>query len=54
MNYMLGSKSKEMGVNVNATLNSKTMEAELKGLRKDLRQSKTLYNNTIDSRYKWQ
>ena len=54
MNYMLNSKSKEMGVNVNATLNSKTMEAELKGLRKDLRQSKTLYNNTIDSRYQWQ
>jgi hypothetical protein len=54
MNYMLGSKSKEMGVNVNATLNSKTMEAELKGLRKDLRQSKTRYNNSIDSRYQWQ
>jgi hypothetical protein len=54
MNYMLGSKSKEMGINVNATLNSKTMEAELKGLRKDLRQSKTRYNNPIDSRYQWQ
>ena len=54
MNYMLGSKSKEVGVNVNATLNSKTMEAELKGLRKDLRQSKTRYNNPIDSRYQWQ
>ena len=54
MNYMLNSKSKEMGVNVNATLNSKTMESELKGLRKDLRQSKTRYNNSIDSRYQWQ
>ncbi len=54
MNYMLGSKSKEMGVNVNATLNSKTMEAELKGLRKDMRQSKARYNNSIDSRYQWQ
>jgi predicted peroxiredoxin len=54
MNYMLSSKSKEMGVNVNATLNSKTMESELKGLRKDLRQSKTRYNNSIDSRYQWQ
>jgi hypothetical protein len=54
MNYMLNSKSKEMGVNVNATLNSKTMEAELKGLRKDLRQSKLRFNNTIDSRYTWQ
>ena len=54
MNYMLSSKSKEMGVNVNATLNSKTMEAELKGLRKDLRNNKREYNNSIDSRYQWQ
>jgi hypothetical protein len=54
MNYMLNSKSKEMGVNVNATLNSKTMESELKGLRKDLRNDKRLYNNSIDSRYQWQ
>jgi hypothetical protein len=54
MNYMLGSKSKEMGVNVNATLNSKSMEAELKGLRKDLRNDKRQYNNSIDSRYSWQ
>ena len=54
MNYMLSSKSNQMGVNVNATLNSKTMEEELKGLRKDLRNNKTRYNNTIDSRYSWQ
>ena len=54
MNYMLTSKSKEMGVNVNATLNSKTMEAELKGLRKDLRNNKTRFNNQIDTRYQWQ
>ena len=54
MNYMLNSKSKEMGVNVNATLNSKTMESELKGLRKDLRNDKRQYNNSIDSRYQWQ
>jgi len=54
MNYMLGNKSKEMGVNVNATLNSKTMEAELKGLRKDLRNDKRQYNNSIDQRYQWQ
>jgi hypothetical protein len=53
MNYMLNSKSKEMGVNVNATLNSKSMEAELKGLRKDLRQSNKFYNNQIDTRYQW-
>lgn len=54
MNYMLTSKSKDMGVNVNATLNSKTMEAELKGLRKDLRNNKARFNNQIDSRYQWQ
>ena len=54
MNYMLNSKSKEMGVNVNATLNSKSMEAELKGLRKDLRNEKRQYNNSIDQRYQWQ
>lgn len=54
MNYMLSSKSREMGVNVNATLNSKTMEAELRGLRKDLRNNKRQFNNSIDSRYQWQ
>jgi len=54
MNYMLSSKSKEVGVNVNATLNSKSMEAELKGLRKDLRNEKRQYNNSIDQRYQWQ
>jgi hypothetical protein len=54
MNYMLNSKSKDVGVNVNATLNSKTMEAELKGLRKDLRNDKRQFNNSIDSRYQWQ
>lgn len=54
MNYMLNSKTKEVGVNVNATLNSKTMESELKGLRKDLRNDKRQYNNSIDQRYQWQ
>jgi len=54
MNYMLSSKPKDMGINVNATLNSKTMEAELKGLRKDLRNNKTRFINSIDSRYIWQ
>ena len=54
MNYMLNSKSKETGVNVNATLDAKTMESELKGLRKDLRQSKTRFNNSYSSRYQWQ
>jgi hypothetical protein len=54
MNYMLNSKNKEMGVNVNATLNSKTMETELKGLRKDIRNSSQVFsNNKNDSRYLW-
>ena len=54
MNYMLSSKSKEVGVNVNATLNSKSMEAELKGLRKDLRNNyQPIYINQNDSRYLW-
>lgn len=54
MNYMLSSKSKEMGVNVNATLNSKTMEEELKGLRKDMRKNtQSVYINQNDSRYLW-
>jgi hypothetical protein len=54
MNYMLNSKSNKMGVNVNATLNSKTMESELKGLRKDIRANKTRFSNPIDTRYQWQ
>jgi hypothetical protein len=55
MDYMLTSKSKDMGVNVNATLNSKTMEAELKGLRKDLKSNPQVFNNNHnDNRYQWQ
>jgi hypothetical protein len=54
MNYILKSK-KDSQINVNAMLNSKAMEDEIKGLRKDLRSnSKTYYNNEIDSRYQWQ
>lgn len=40
--------------NLNATLNSKKMEGELKGLRKDIRRSKQRnYTNQTDSRYQW-
>ena len=54
MNYILKSK-KDSQINVNAMLNSKAMEDEIRGLRKDLRSnSKTYYNNEIDSRYQWQ
>lgn len=54
MNYMLRSK-KDSSINVNAMLNSKAMEDEIRGLRKDIRNnSKVFYNNEIDSRYSWQ
>ena len=54
MNYILKSK-KDSQINVNAMLNSKAMEDEIRGLRKDIRSnSKTFYNNEIDSRYQWQ
>lgn len=54
MNYVLNRKQ-EQGVTVNASLNSKSMEAELKGLRKDIRNSRTRsINSPLDSRYSWQ
>ena len=43
------------GIVVNASLNSKSMEKELKGLRKDMRkQGATININGLDSRYSWQ
>ena len=43
------------GITVNASLNSKSMEKELKGLRKDMRkQGATININGLDSRYSWQ
>ena len=55
INYMLGKKTNE-SISVNATLNSQTMESEIRGLRSDIRRSvKSKSNNTnIDSRYVWQ
>lgn len=54
MDYILKSK-KDSQINVNAMLNSKAMEDEIRGLRKDIRSnSKIYYNNQIDSRYQWQ
>ena len=47
--------SKRDGITVNASLNSKSMERELKGLRKDMRNKNTVVNiNGFDSRYSWQ
>lgn len=47
-------KQEKPTFNLNATLNSKKMEGELKGLRKDIRRSKQRnYTNQTDSRYQW-
>lgn len=54
MNYVLNRKQ-DQGVTVNALLNSKTMESELRGLRKDIRNSRVRsINSQLDSRYSWQ
>jgi hypothetical protein len=46
---------KNDAVIVNASLNSKSMEREIKGLRKDMRKQSTTVNiNAYDTRYKWQ
>jgi hypothetical protein len=48
-------KNKGASVTVNASLNSKSMEKEIKGLRKDLKGRSTIVNiNGLDSRYQWQ
>jgi hypothetical protein len=48
-------KNKGASVTVNASLNSKSMEKEIKGLRKDLKGRSTIVNiNASDSRYQWQ
>jgi hypothetical protein len=47
--------NKRDGITVNASLNSNSMEKELKGLRKDMRNKNTIVNiNGGDSRYTWQ
>ena len=49
------SKNRSSNVTVNASLNSKSMEREIKGLRKDLKGKSTVINiNSSDSRYQWQ
>jgi hypothetical protein len=46
---------KDKSVVVNASLNSKSMEKEIKGLRKDIRSKNTTINiNGTDNRYTWQ
>jgi hypothetical protein len=54
MSYSAGRRGKE-GVTVNASLNSKSMEKELRGMRKDLKNRNVIVNiNQQDSRYSWQ
>jgi hypothetical protein len=54
MGYSAGRRGKE-GVTVNASLNSKSMEKELRGVRKDLKNRNVIVNiNQQDSRYTWQ
>jgi hypothetical protein len=48
-------KNRGSNVTVNASLNSKSMEKEIKGLRRDLKNKSTVVNiNSSDSRYLWQ
>ena len=52
LNYYMGKK--ERAINVNASLNSKGMEREIKGMRRDLKRNNTVINiNGNDSRYSW-
>ena len=52
LNYYMGKK--ERAINVNASLNSKSMEREIKGMRRDLKRNNTVINiNGNDSRYAW-
>jgi hypothetical protein len=54
MSYSAGRRGKE-GVIVNASLNSKSMEKELKTINKTLKQRNMVVNiNQQDSRYSWQ
>jgi hypothetical protein len=54
MGYSASRRGKE-GVTVNASLNSKSMEKELRGMRKDLKNRNVIVNiNQQDSRYQWQ
>jgi hypothetical protein len=51
-----GTNRRSDKVVVNATLNARTMEGEIKGLRKDIRRSasKGYKSNQTDTRYQWQ
>jgi hypothetical protein len=54
MSYSAGRRGKD-GITVNASLNSKSMEKELRAMRKDIKNRNMVVNiNQQDSRYTWQ
>jgi len=54
MSYSAGRRGKD-GITVNASLNSKSMEKELKSINKSLKKNNVVVNiNQQDSRYQWQ
>ena len=54
MSYSAGRRGKD-GITVNASLNSKSMEKELRAMRKDMKNRNMVVNiNQQDSRYTWQ
>jgi hypothetical protein len=54
MSYSAGRRGKD-GITVNASLNSKSMEKELKSINKNLKKNNVVVNiNQQDSRYQWQ
>jgi len=52
MNYVLSNKRDSQSINVKATLNSGSMENELRGLRKDMKK-RFNHSTNSDSRYSW-
>ena len=52
MNYMLGKKQDSMSVNVNATLNSKSMENTLNSMHRTMKKQ-ARQNSKPDNRYSW-
>jgi hypothetical protein len=54
MSYSAGRRGKD-GITVNASLNSKSMEKELKSINKNIKKNNVVVNiNQQDSRYQWQ
>ncbi len=55
MSYMMQDKRRSDGVTVNAKLDSRSMESELRSINKNLKKRPMVINvNSNDSRYQWQ